>query len=239
MADLQYGAPPSAVSPMERVEVVSSPGSFANPAPLGLLGYGMSTVLLSIANVGWFELGPMVLAMAVFFGGIAQMIVAVLAFRRGETFSVTAFGGFAFLWLTFAFMLLGNQNNWWSTQNSSTALGWYLALWAVFSLGMTVASLSAPRVLTGVLALTVALLALLAVANWADSSAWTKAGGWEGIVTGAAAMYTAFAFLVNESLSRTVLPVGTPLLTAPAAAPQVPRQRSARPTTTPAQEVHP
>lgn len=237
MTDLQSGAPPTTVPRMERVEVVSSPGSFANPAPLGLLGYGMSTVLLSLSNVGWFELGPMVLAMAVFFGGIAQMIVSIMAFRRGETFSVTAFGGYAFLWLSFAFLLIGNQNGWWSTQNSSTALGWYLLLWSVFSLGMMTASLTAPRVLTGVLGLTVALLAILAVANWVGSSTLTKVGGWEGLVTGAAAMYTAFAFLINETLARDVLPVGKPLLQAPAAAPQVPRQRSSHRSTTPAQEV--
>lgn len=204
-----------------------APMGLANPAPLGLLGYGMSTVLLSLSNAGLYDVGPMVLSMAVFFGGVAQMIVAVLAFRRGETFTVTAFGGYAFLWLTFAFLLLGGAHGWWPEADSSTALGWYLLTWAVFSLGMTLGSLIAPRVLTGVLVLTVVLLTLLAVANWTDSSALTTTAGWEGILTGAAAMYTAFAFMINEVLGRTLLPVGAPLAIPAPPAPAPPAQRAA------------
>ncbi len=225
MATTDPGLTTTTVPHLERIEVTAPPGTFANPAPLGLLGYGMSTVLLSLSNAGLFDLGTMVLAMAVFFGGIAQLVVATLAFRRGETFAVTAFGGYAFLWLTFAFLLIGGQHGWWPTANSSTAIGWYLMTWAVFSLGMMLASMSAPRVLTWVLALTVALLAILAVATWTGSETLTKTGGWEGLLTGVAAMYTAFAFLINESLGRTILPVGAPLASPPAPAPLPPRQR--------------
>lgn len=203
------------------------PAGLANPAPLGLLGFGMSTVLLSLSNAGLYDVGPMVLSMAVFFGGIAQMIVAVLAFRRGETFTVTAFGGYAFLWLTFAFLLLGGAHGWWPAADSATAMGWYLITWAVFSLGMTLGSLIAPRVLTGVLVLAVVLLTLLAVANWTASSALTTAAGWEGVVTGGAAIYTAFAFLLNEVLGRTVLPVGAPLAIPAPPLPAPPAQRAA------------
>lgn len=183
----------------------------ANPGPLGLLAYGMSTVLLSLANAEIYQLGTMVLAMAVLFGGLAQVIVALMAYRRNDTFSVTAFGGYAFLWLTFAGLLIGQQHNWWPVQNSSTAMGWYLFMWAVFSVGLMVASAVAPRFLTLVLALTAALLGLLAFANWSNSADLTRIAGWEGIVTGVAAIYLAFAFLLNEAFGRTVLPVGGPL----------------------------
>jgi succinate-acetate transporter protein len=91
-------------------------------------------------------------------------------------------------------------------------MGYYLALWAVFSFGLMIASTVAPRVLTGVLALTVVLLGLLAVANWADSSTLTNVGGWEGVLTGASAVYLAFAFLLNDTFGRTLLPVGDPLV---------------------------
>ena len=212
MATMATGIGAAGVHPLEPIEVRLPARSYANPAVLGLLGYGMSTVLLSLANANVYGMGTMVLAMAVFFGGIAQMIVAILCFRRGETFAVTAFGGYAFLWLTFAFLNIGEIHGWWSAANSSTAIGWYLMMWAVFSLGMMLASLVAPRALTGVLALTVVLLALLAVATWTGSTNLTKAAGWEGVVTGAAAMYTAFAFLLNEVLPRTVLPAGDPLI---------------------------
>jgi hypothetical protein len=193
-----------------RITALPSP-EYGNPLPLGLLGYGMTTVVLSLANAGVYELGTMVLAMAVFFGGTAQTIVAILSFRRKDSFAVTAFGGYSFLWLTFAFLLLGQQNRWWPTANSATAMGWYLFLWAIFTFGLLIASLLAPRVLSLVLALTFILLLLLAVSDWTGSATLGKIGGWEGIVTGASAIYLAFAFLLNEVYNRTVLPVGNPL----------------------------
>ncbi len=215
MAQIGFETPTGAAqTPAKPLEVQLPPTPLGNPAPLGLLGYGMSTVLLSLANAGVYDLGTMILAMAVFFGGIAQLVVAIMAFRRGETFAVTAFGGYAFLWLTFAFLLIGQQHGWWPVANSATAVGWYLFVWAVFSLGMMLGSLVAPRVLTYVLALTVLLLLLLAVAYWAGSTTITKVAGWEGIVTGASAMYAAFAFLLNEALGRTVLAVGKPVVSA-------------------------
>lgn len=213
MASSDVGVPGTAVRPSAApVEVRLPPLLLGNPAPLGLLGYGMSTVVLSLANAGVYDLGTMILAMAVFFGGLAQLVVAILAFRRGETFAVTAFGGYAFLWLTFAFLLIGQAHGWWPVENSTTAIGWYLFVWAIFSLGMMIGSFVAPRVLTWVLALTVLLLLLLAFANWTASSGLTKLAGWEGVITGAAAMYTAFAFLFIEVFGREVLPVGKPLV---------------------------
>jgi Predicted membrane protein len=201
-----------------RITALPAP-EYGNPLPLGLLGYGMSTVLLSLANAGVYELGTMVLAMAVLFGGIAQTIVAILSFRRNDSFAVTAFGGYSFLWLTLAFLLIGQQNGWWPTANSGTAMGWYLFLWAIFTFGLLIGSLLAPRVLSLVLALTTILLLLLAVSSWTGNATLGQLGGWEGVVTGASAIYLAFAFLLNEMYGRTVLPVGDPL---------------ARPTVTPA-----
>jgi uncharacterized protein len=188
---------------------------FANPVPLGLLGYGMTTVLLSLANASVYESGTMVLAMAVFFGGLAQVLVSLMAYRNNNMFAVTAFGGYGFLWVTLGFLTIGADKGW-AGENSGTAMGFYLAMWAVFSLGLVAASAVAPRVLTGVLALTVILLTILAIANWADNSTITKIGGWEGVLTGASAVYLAFAFVLNETFRRTVLPVGEPLAQAAA-----------------------
>jgi succinate-acetate transporter protein len=197
----------------ERARGVAVPApAFGNPVPLGLLGFGMTTVSLSLANAEVYALGTMVLAMAVLFGGLAQVLVATMAFRRNDTFGVTAFGGYGFLWLTFAFLLIGQQHNWWPAQNSGTAMGWYLFIWAVFSLGLCVGSFVATRFLTLVLALTVVLLGLLAIANWTGNSSITRIAGWEGILLGASATYLAFAFVLNEMFGRTVLPIGGPLV---------------------------
>ena len=86
----------------------------ANPIPLGLLGYGMSTVLLSFSIAGKYPTGGMVFAMAIFFGGIAQAIVCVMLYSKGDTFGTTAFGGYAFLWLSFGFMNVGASHGWWT-----------------------------------------------------------------------------------------------------------------------------
>lgn len=198
-------AEPSAPAAPARAE------GFADPLPLGLLGYGMTTVLLSLANANVYESGTMVLAMAVFFGGLAQVIVATMCYRNNNMFGLTAFGGYGFLWITLAFLTIGAEHGW-AGANSGTAMGYYLGMWALFSFGLMAASTVAPRVLTGVLALTVALLAILAVANFVDSSTLVKIGGWEGVVTGASAVYLAFAFVLNASLHRSALPVGGPLV---------------------------
>jgi len=209
----------SAADPVLAVEPAQAAPvpEFANPLPLGLLGYGTSTVLLSLVFAGVFDMGTMVLSTAIFFGGVAQTIVAVLCYRRNDSFGVTAFGGYSFLWLSLAFLLIGDQAGWWPTQNSGTAMGWYLILWTIFTLGLFVGSFLAPRVLTLVLTLTWILLLVLAIANFTGSETLTKIGGWEGVATGASAIYLAFGLLLNEMYGRTILPLGEPLVASPAA----------------------
>lgn len=180
----------------------------ANPIPLGLLGYGMSTVLLSFANIGSYPVGGAVLAMGMFFGGVAQAIVAIMLFSKGDSFGVTAFGGYAFLWLSFAFINLGAGNGWWKV--SDNEIGAYLLIWAVFTFGLVVASTVAPKVLTIILVLTVVLLGSLGVATLNGNSSLSKFGGYEGVLTGALAVYLAFAFLINEMYGKEMLPIGKP-----------------------------
>lgn len=183
----------------------------ADPIPLGLLGYGMTTVLLSLANVNLFPVDGMLLSMAVFFGGIAQVIVAIMLFLKGNGFGVVAFAGYGFLWLSFASLNIGAGVGWWDV--SGGALGAYLLVWAVFTLGLVIASVAAPLVLTVILILTVILLGSLGLGTLWESDGLNLFGGYEGILTGALAIYLAFAFLINETFGKEVLPVGKPLLT--------------------------
>lgn len=180
----------------------------ANPIPLGLLGYGMTTVLLSLANIGLYPVDGIVFVMAIFFGGTAQAIVAVLLFRKGNSFGVTAFAGYAFLWLSFAFLNVGAAHGWWSVTNGG--VGAYLLIWALFTLGLVVASAVAPGVLTVILALTVVLLGSLGLGALTGSEGFHLFGGYEGVLTGALAIYLAYAFLINEMFGKDVLPVGKP-----------------------------
>jgi succinate-acetate transporter protein len=184
----------------------------ANPAILGLLGYGMSTVLLSLGNSGVYPVDGMVFAMAIFFGGAAQTLAASMLFKLGDTFGVTAFGGYSFLWLSFAFLNIGALNGWWTV--TSVGVGWYLIIWLVFTAGLMVASTVAPGVLTVILGLTVILLGSLGIGAITGNAALSLFGGYEGIVTGALAIYLAFAFLINEMFGKAVLPIGKPFRSA-------------------------
>lgn len=181
----------------------------ANPAVLGLLGYGMSTVLLSLANSGVYPVDGMIFAMAIFFGGAAQTLVASMLFKLGDTFGVTAFGGFSFLWLSFAFINIGAMNKWWTV--TSVGVGWYLIIWTVFTIGLLIASVVAPSVLTIILGLTVILLGSLGLGAVTGNASLGRFGGYEGVLTGALAVYLAFAFLINEMYGKTVLPIGKPI----------------------------
>ncbi len=185
---------------------------FGNPAPIGLLAFGITTFLLSMANAKQYDVGAMNLSIAVFFGGLTQLIAALLAYRRNDTFGLTAFGGYGLLWITLAFTMLGTEHGWW-VASSTTAMGWYLFAFGVFGLGVAIASLAHPRFLTVVLTLTFALVFILSAADFTESAGIREFAGWEGVVTGASAVYMAFALLINESFGRTVLPVGRPLVT--------------------------
>lgn len=184
----------------------------ANPAVLGLLGYGMTTVLLSLANSGIIPFDGMIIAMALFFGGAAQTLVASMLFKLGDTFGVVAFGGYSFLWLSFGLINLGAFIEWWTV--SSTAIGAYLIIWMIFTIFLVFASMVAPRVLTIILMLTVVLLGSLAIGNLTGNAGLIAFGGFEGILTGGLAMYMAFAVLLNEMWGKQVLPLGTPFRSA-------------------------
>lgn len=180
----------------------------ANPGVLGLLAYGMSTVLLSLANSGIIPLDGMVIAMALFFGGAAQTLVASMFFRLGDTFGVVAFGGYSFLWITFGLINFGAVREWWGVD--SGAIGWYLIMWTIFTIFLAIASAVAPKVLTIILIFTIALLGSLGLGALTGNAALSSFGGGIGIVTGALAMYMAFASLLNEMWGKNVLPLGSP-----------------------------
>lgn len=180
----------------------------ANPGPLGLMGFGMTTILLNIHNAGFFPAVTAIAAMGIFYGGLAQVIAGILEFRRGSTFGVTAFTSYGFFWLT----LVGI---WYLPANASIAptdktfFGIYLAMWGIFTLFMFIGSLKATRALQFVFASLALLFFLLAAHNIMDNEAILSFAGYEGIVCGASAIYLAMAEVINEQFGRTILPIGS------------------------------
>ena len=190
-----------------------------NPAPLGLLGFGMTTVLLNFANAGYFELNSMILAMGICYGGIAQVIAGIMEWKKGNTFATTAFISYGFFWLSLvALVVLPNlvpNNSVVATDN--TAMVAYLATWGLFTAVMFVGTFRLNRALQFVFGTLTILFFLLA---WEHFYAieWPRMGGasadfrhftgYEGLVCGFAAIYSGLAQVLNELYGKTVLPIG-------------------------------
>jgi len=176
----------------------------ANPAPLGLMGFGMTTVLLNIHNAGFFPIGSMILAMGIFYGGLAQVIAGIMEFKKGNTFGTTAFTSYGLFWLTLVFILVFKG----LPATDAVFMGWYLFMWGLFTLFMWFGTFGKNRTIQFVFLSLTVLFMLLAVRDWTGNHGIGTLAGWEGIVCGSSAIYLAMAEVINESLGRTVLPIG-------------------------------
>ena len=181
----------------------------ANPAPLGLLGFGMTTVLLNLHNSGLFPLGTMILAMGIFYGGLAQIFAGIMEFRKGNTFGTTAFCSFGLFWLSLVFLLVLPKMGWWNVSASKGAMMAYFFMWGLFTFLMFFGALKL-NVALQVVFLSLAILFWLLVITEATGSVAIKTiTGIEGIFCGGSAVYTAIALVWNEIYGREVLPIGT------------------------------
>ena len=178
----------------------------ANPAPLGLMGFGMTTVLLNLHNTGLFGLGSMILAMGIFYGGLAQVMAGAMEWKNGNTFGTLAFTSFGFFWLSFAALIvlpiIGI-----TTGNDASAMASYLFMWCIFTALMFFGTLRTNVATMFVFASLAVLFLLLGIGEITGNADITHLAGWEGLVVGFAAMYTAIALVLNESFGRTVLPI--------------------------------
>ncbi|MEO6729330.1 MAG: acetate uptake transporter [Candidatus Dojkabacteria bacterium] len=179
----------------------------ANPAPLGLLGFGMTTVLLNIHNAGFFEMNSMIFGMGIFYGGIAQIIAGIMESKKNNTFGFTAFISYGFFWLTLVGLLVMPKLGW-VVAASETAMAYYLGMWGVFTLFLFFGTLKLNRALQVVFSTLTLLFFLLAYGDATGNAAVKTFAGYEGIFCGAAAIYTGMATLLNEVYGRVVLPIG-------------------------------
>jgi len=180
---------------------------FPNPAPLGLAGFALTTWLLSMINAGWFPAGSMglVLAVALAFGGTAQMIAGVMELPRGNTFGATAFTAYGAFWWSFALFVLFLHD-----KVPAGFVGWYLCLWGVFTFYMWLATFRSPKVLQAIFFVLWITFFLLAASEWTGSAALHAAGGYAGLLTAVLAFYLSAAEMLIETYGRVVIPVGQP-----------------------------
>lgn len=180
----------------------------ANPAPLGLLGFGMTTILLNLHNAGFYELNGMVLAMGLCYGGLAQVIAGLMEWRKGNTFAATTFISYGFFWISLVTLVILPKLGL-APASDEKAMSAYLATWGLFTACMFVATFRlhrAGQVIFGTLTI---LFFLLAYGDFTGASpAFRHATGYEGIFCGLSAMYAGVAQVINESFGKTILPLG-------------------------------
>jgi succinate-acetate transporter protein len=192
---------------METGNVIEVKDKTSNPAPLGLLGFGMTTVLLNLHNAGFFGLGSMILAMGIFYGGCAQIIAGIMEWKKGNTFGTTAFTSYGLFWLTLVWLVTAPKLGW-AEANSNEAMAAYLFMWGLFTFVMFIGTLKLNRALQVVFLSLAILFWLLAYRDFYGNATVGKIAGYEGIFCGFSAIYTGLAQVLNECYGRAVWPLG-------------------------------
>jgi len=204
-SEARFSPDPTAGTDATRVRFIPSP--LADPGPLGLAGFAMTTFVLSMFNADLVGKGgePVVLGLAVAYGGLAQLLAGMWEFRTGNTFGAVAFTSFGAFWLSF-FALA----QWFAkdipAKDAGHAIGLYLIAWGIFTTYMFVASLRTTAAIAAVFFLLAVTFFFLGIGNAGAHPNVIKIGGWLGLATAAVAWYASFAAVVNHTFGRTVLP---------------------------------
>jgi succinate-acetate transporter protein len=191
----------------QTMDAISIKDTTANPAPLGLLGFGLTTVLLNIHNAGYYELNTMILAMGIFYGGLAQIIAGIMEWKKNNTFGTTAFTSYGLFWLTLVGLIflpklgLGEAT-------SKPAFAAYFFMWGLFTFIMFIGTLRLNRALQFVFLSLTVLFFLLAIRDYTGSASIGILAGYEGIICGFSAIYTGLAQVLNDVYKKVVAPLG-------------------------------
>jgi succinate-acetate transporter protein len=180
----------------------------ADPGPLGLAGFALTTFVLSMFNAGLVAKSaePVVFGLALAYGGLAQLLAGMWEFRTGNTFGAVAFTSFGAFWISYWALVtffIGDI----PAAHVGAAVGLYLISWGIFTAYMFIASLRTTAAIALVFVLLAATFFLLGIGNANESDGLIEVGGWCGIATAAAAWYASFAAVTNSTFGRSVLPV--------------------------------
>jgi succinate-acetate transporter protein len=186
----------------------------ANPAPLGLLGFGLTTVLLNLHNAGFFPLDTMILAMGLAYGGLAQVIVGVMEFKKGNTFGTVAFTSYGLFWWSLVAIFVLPRLSFFNVEGLAAinapaheALAAYFFMWGLFTFAMFFGTLKKNRGLQFVFASLTVLFFLLVTRELTLNPTIATLTGYEGVICGLSAVYLAIAEVLNETYGKTILPI--------------------------------
>lgn len=202
-----YGSERTAVpaeAPMSR----PMPGAhIADPAPLGLAAFALTTFVLSFVNTGLWKAEPVVFGLALAYGGLAQLLAGMWEFAKGNTFGATAFSSYAGFWLSFWYLTGHTDLGGISAAQVDHGVGLYLIGWTIFTAYMSIAATRVSGAVLSVFVLLTLTFLLLAIGNLSTTTGLVKVGGWLGVLTALAAWYTSFAGVTAFTFRRQVVPV--------------------------------
>lgn len=184
---------------------MSNQSTIANPAPLGLLGFGMTTCLLNLHNAGFLPLSIVIVAMGFALGGAAQIIAGIMEFKKNNTFGATAFTAYGFFWWSLILIWMNPFKG--INAADANSLGFYLGLWGIFTLFMFIGTLKHNRATQIVFLSLTALFFLLAISDFTGNEGLHTFAGYVGIFCGLSAIYNSVAQIINQEFGKTVMPL--------------------------------
>ena len=191
---------------MEDILMSELKAKVANPGPLGLLGFGMTTVLLNLHNAGLLPLSIVIVAMGIALGGLAQIIAGIRELCQGNTFAGTAFTAYGLFWWSLVLIWVNPFDG--INAATKTDLGYYLLLWGIFTAFMFVGTLKHNRATQVVFGSLTILFMLLALGDFTGNHTITTIAGFEGIFCGLSAIYSAMGQILNAEYGKEVMPLG-------------------------------
>jgi len=197
---------------MEEIANVKISDKTSNPAPLGLAGFGLTTILLNLHNVGLFPLDSMIMSMGLFYGGLAQIIVGIMEWKKDNTFGTAAFTSYGLFWISLIFIWVLPKFGL-AEAPTAQAMGCYLGVWALFSFFLFLATFTMYKALQIVFALLFILFTLLSISNFTGNPLVRIIAGIVGITCGLSALYASMAQILNQYYNKSIMPLG--LLTPP------------------------
>jgi len=179
----------------------------ANAAPLGFTGLGLAAVLLSLSYIGVYPVESMIVSMAIFLGGFAQVFAGIMSWKKGDVFAGTAFSAFGLFWFSLAGLLIMPAIGWAET-SSGIAIAAYLAIWGIYTFVMLIITMKiGVKALQFVFATLFLLFMLLAFINATGNTGLLVVAGYIGLIMGLGSLYTALAMVMNEIHGKTIAPL--------------------------------
>jgi len=201
MAQVLTKAPPSP----QTAPATSFGAQLADPAPLGLAGFALTTFMLSTFNAGLLPKSAevVILGVALFYGGITQLFAGMWEFAKGNTFGALAFSSYGAFWMSLWYLIVHSGL---TKADAPQGVGIFLLAWTIFTLYMTVVAARITGLLFALFAILLVTFAFLTVGAFASAPTITQIGGWLGLVTAFVAWYASFAGVMNGTVKRIVLP---------------------------------